>query len=82
VIKESERFEKTPPTSVFDLRSALNSKDDGNLSQFYLPITYRQVFGNRFVANASIIDLIFCMGPEASKIIKASAVQKTSKPRG
>jgi hypothetical protein len=73
VIKESEKFEKTPSASVFDLRSALNAKDETNLSQFYLPVTYRQVFGNTFVANASVIDLIFCTGgPEASRIIRAS----------
>jgi hypothetical protein len=79
VIKETEMFEKTLPPSVLDLRSALNAKDDGNLSRFYLPITYRQVFGNTFVANASVIDLIFCTGPEASKIIQASAAQKGAK---
>jgi hypothetical protein len=75
-IKESEKFEKTPPASIFDLRSALNPKDDGDLSLFYLPITYHQVFGNTFVANASVIDLIFCMGPEAPNIIRASAAPK------
>ena len=75
-IKESEKFEKTPPASIFDLRSALNAKDDGKLSRFYLPIAYRQVFGNTFVANASVIDLIFCMGPDASNIIRASAAPK------
>ena len=77
-IKESEKFEKNAPASVFDLRSALNAKDEGSLSPFYLPITYHQVFGSTFVANASVIDLIFCTGPEASKIIRASAVQKAA----
>ena len=72
VIKESEKFEKTPPASVLDLRSALDAKDETSLSQFYLPVTYRQVFGNTFVANVSVIDLIFCTGPEASMIIRAS----------
>ena len=75
-IKETEKFEKPAPASVLDLRSALNAKDQTNLSQFYLPISYRQVFGNTFVANASIIDLIFCMGPEASRIIRASVPQR------
>lgn len=74
-IRESEKFEKTPPASVFDLRSKLNAKDEGNLSQFYLPVTYRQVFGNTFVANASVIDLIFCTGPEAARIIRSSATK-------
>lgn len=72
-IRESEKFEKTPSASVFDLRSKLNAKDQANLSLFYLPVTYRQVFGNTFVGNASVIDLIFCTGPESSRIIRASA---------
>lgn len=71
-IKETEKFEKGAPASVLDLRSVLNAKDDGNLSEFYLPVSYRQVFGNTFVVNVSVIDLIFCTGPEASGIIRAS----------
>jgi len=82
IISESEKYEKTPRASVFDLRSALNAKDDGNLSRFYLPITYRQVFGNTFVANVSVIDLIFCTGPEASNIIRASAAPKAAELHG
>lgn len=73
-IKESERFEKTPSAQVFDFRSALNAKDESNLSKFYLPVPYRQVFGNTFVGNVSVIDLIFCTGPEASRIVRASSV--------
>jgi len=72
VIKESEKFEKTPSASIFDLRSILMAKDQSNLSQFYLPVPYRQVFGNTFVGNVSVLDLIFCTGPEASRIISAS----------
>lgn len=78
VIKETEKFEKTPPASVFDIRSALSAKDKGDLSRFYLPINYGQVFGNTFVANVSVIDLIFCKGPEASKIIRASVPRKAA----
>ena len=80
-IKETEKFEKTAPASVLDLRSALNAKDQANLSQFYLPITYRQVFGNTFAVNVSVIDLIFCTGPEASGIILASVPQKPNDQR-
>jgi hypothetical protein len=75
LIKESEKFEKTPSGSIFDLRSVLSAKDETNLSEFYLPVPYRQVFGNTFVGNASVIDLIFCTGPEASRIVRASSVR-------
>jgi hypothetical protein len=75
-VHESQTYDKTPPGSVFDLRSAINPKNEENLSRFYLPVAYRQVFGNTFVANACVIDLIFCTGPEAARIVRASAAQK------
>lgn len=31
---------------------------------------YRQVFGNKFVSNLSILDVLFCCGPNAGEIIK------------
>ncbi len=76
VVKESLEYEKTPPEGVLDLRSAVNVKKEENLSTFYQAVRYPQVFGKPFAANASLIDLIFCMGPEASRIVQASSVIK------
>jgi WbqC-like protein family len=73
-IKESLSYVKIADPSIKDLRSAINPKNDGIMPKFYQPVAYTQVFGNAFVDNASIIDLIFCVGPEAARIIKLSTV--------
>jgi hypothetical protein len=78
-IRESITFEKAPPLEVLDLRSTINLKKNQNVQYFYQPVSYHQVFGNTFVANLSIIDLIFCEGPNAAQIVKASAVTKMNK---
>lgn len=78
-IKESLAYERAPVLPVLDLRSAITLKNEENLQYFYRPVSYYQVFGNAFVANASIIDLIFCEGPEAAGIVKASAIAKMNK---
>lgn len=78
-IKESSTFERDPAESVLDLRSAINPRNEENLQYFYRPVNYHQVFGSTFVANASIIDLIFCEGPGAAKIVRESTVAKMNK---
>ena len=75
-IKETEVYHKSPVLHVLDLRSAINPKNEENLQHFYRTSIYYQVFGNTFVKNASIIDLIFCEGPEAARIVQLSAIEK------
>lgn len=57
-----------------DLRSKLNPKSNANLIKSYNQVNYQQVFGNKFVNNLSVIDLIFCEGPEAGRQIKSSII--------
>ncbi|GMQ27118.1 WbqC family protein [Algoriphagus sp. oki45] len=40
---------------------------------FYQPNAYPQLFGLDFEPNLSILDLLFCMGPEAGNVLKSSA---------
>lgn len=75
-IKESTAYHNIPALDVLDLRSAINPKNEENLRHFYRPFNYYQVFGHTFVINASIIDLIFCEGPGAAKIVQMSAIEK------
>jgi hypothetical protein len=65
----------TIPDGV-DLRNVLLSKKSYNLRNFYRPVPYTQVFGKSFVDNASLVDLIFCKGPEAGAVIRASALNQ------
>ncbi len=78
-IKETEHYRQSSPDSVSDLRSAINPKKLEQCYQFYYPIMYNQVFGNTFVENLSLIDLVFCAGPGASKVVRASVVPKMNK---
>ena len=70
-IRESAAYEVTLSETIQDLRSTINPKTAG-FKRFYTPAAYYQVFGNKFVDNLSLIDLIFCEGPGASGIVQAS----------
>ena len=69
---ESQKYEKELDSSVLDLRSVINPKKTDQLERFYKPVAYTQVFGNKFVENLSLIDLVFCEGPGARAIVQAS----------
>lgn len=68
----SQKYEKKYPHDILDLRSAIHPKQGRNVLDFYNPQEYTQVFGDQFVEDLSIIDLIFCEGPNAFNILKRS----------
>jgi hypothetical protein len=74
-IKESVAYENVPATHTLDLRNQVSPKHSG-FQQFIKPAAYTQVFGHVFVTNLSIIDLLFCTGPEAQSVIEASIASK------
>ncbi|MBX2964666.1 MAG: WbqC family protein [Cyclobacteriaceae bacterium] len=75
-VQETSSYEKTPANGIVDLRNALIAKKTETLDTYYKPVAYTQVFGNGFVKHLSIIDLVFCRGPEARKVIEAGAPVK------
>lgn len=58
---------------VCDIRNAINPKKSNPRESIFMPERYFQVFGNNFVPDLSIIDLIFCEGPQAGHIIQKSS---------
>jgi hypothetical protein len=60
--------------SVFDARSSINPPKGEQNGLFYQSIPYYQTFGNDFVSNLSIIDLLFNAGPESLLILRQSAI--------
>jgi WbqC-like protein family len=56
-----------------DLRDVISSKQSFTTRTFLLPFAYRQVFGNTFVANLSLLDLLCCVGPDAGSVLARSA---------
>ena len=73
-INYTEKYDLEAPEGIFDLRSAIHPKKGiGNLTWFR-PESYYQVFGKNFVPNLSVLDLLFCMGPDALVVLKRSGV--------
>lgn len=64
-IEESLAYEKVPASALIDYRNGISAKKTGLQDIAHLNRPYTQVFGNAFVNNLSLIDLIFCTGPKA-----------------
>jgi WbqC-like protein family. len=71
-LSESVAYEKNPISPILDLRSQIDAKKHYSGRSFYSPVPYYQVFGNAFASNLSVVDLLFCMGPQTRHIINAS----------
>ncbi len=69
ILNETTSYIRQPIHEYMDLRNAHNPKNSAN----NLNKTYEQVFSDRlaFVPNLSILDLIFCMGPETTHWLKS-----------
>lgn len=78
-LSESVAYEKNPATGILDLRGYINAKKSCSERNLYRPIPYYQVFGNAFASNLSILDLLFCMGPQTLNIINNSGAKKLNK---
>lgn len=73
-IRVTETFQKESTDGLLDLRNHISPKKPWQSRSFYEIKPYAQVFGNKFVENLSIIDLLFCEGKQAIKILRNSSV--------
>jgi hypothetical protein len=73
-ISASVAYEVEVEKDVFDLRSQITDKKPFASRTIYRPSSYYQVFGNEFVPNLSLIDLLFCEGPESLAKLKSSSI--------
>jgi len=55
-----------------DIRGIIHPKTYFERRNIYKPVKYMQLFGLDFVPNLSVVDLMFCEGPNANQIIAAS----------
>lgn len=64
-LQESLAYEKNVSLHTIDLRNVIQAKNHRSPDNSFQGKPYTQVFGNAFVNNMSIVDLIFCIGPQA-----------------
>lgn len=72
ILSKTNSFEKDLINSVSDIRQKITPKKSYTDRTFYHSIPYQQVFGNEFVPNLSILDLLFCEGPHTIQFLKSS----------
>lgn len=58
---------------VQDIRGQIEPGRPFSERSFLQPVPYTQLFGLDFEPNLGILDLLFCAGPEADKILRKSA---------
>lgn len=64
-LAESQTYKKNTNQELLDLRSVLRGKQPDETAAWYQYKAYNQIFGAGFVANLSVVDLLFCEGPAA-----------------
>lgn len=68
-----DKIDEEGKTRLFDAKNLISPKKTFYSDNSFKPINYFQVFGNNFVPNLSIIDLIFCEGPQAREYIESTS---------
>ena len=58
--------------NVLDIRRQISPRSPFFERNHYQPVPYTQLFGLNFEPNLSILDLLFCTGPEAVEILRKS----------
>lgn len=72
----SDKYLMAKDFDFTDLRSKISPKSTHRDIRRFSPVPYQQNFGSEFVSNLSILDLIFCEGPNSFQIIKKSIVRQ------
>lgn len=78
-VVETQIYEKTTPEGVIDFRSQIHPKKSLDTLAWFRPELYHQIFGKDFVPNMSILDLLFCTGPDALEVLNRSGVSLMNK---
>jgi len=78
-IEVTTQYNKDVENNVLDLRSVIHPKRNYNMNNLYKTYSYNQIFGREFVSNLSILDLVFCEGRNAVKILEKSTQELISK---
>lgn len=74
----TERYLPYPPPTIKDLHGRISPRNKAEADPAFNPQTYMQPFREKFgfLPNLSILDLLFCTGPEAPLILQASTKEE------
>ncbi|MEM8893991.1 MAG: WbqC family protein [Bacteroidota bacterium] len=72
-INYSDRYVEAEGVESKDYISVIAPKNKSQFLPQFENITYSQVFGNKFVKGLSLIDLLFCEGPNAGQLLRKMA---------
>ncbi|MFZ2906257.1 MAG: WbqC family protein [Cyclobacteriaceae bacterium] len=72
-LQESMSYEKIPAEGTLDLRNIIHAKKPELSAPYFQAVPYQQVFGNKFAEGLSLLDLVFCEGPNSRNVVVASA---------
>jgi hypothetical protein len=73
-VKIIREYIQSTPTGIIDARYVVRPQVHFSMRKQYQPFFYQQVFGTEFTGNLSIIDLLFCKGPEARDVLQKSRI--------
>ena len=73
-ISFSENYEKQVEKEIIDYRALISPKNEDSGYKFFKPMEYPQIFGKDFAGNLTVLDLLFCEGPNARTIIQKSVI--------
>lgn len=73
-VKINREYYIKSSSGIVDARHLIRPQTHFSTRDQYQPFCYQQVFGTEFIANLSIIDLLFCQGPEAYHILQKSCI--------
>jgi len=74
-----ENIDDLDKAGLSDLRADIHPRKSAEETVWLRTQSYQQIFGNNFVSNMSILDLLFCTGPEALEVLRKSVVTSLNK---
>lgn len=72
-VLETAHYATKTQNTVIDLRNTINPQKSAEWTETNFPLSYTQVFGRKFVPDLSVIDLVFCTGPQAGLLVRSAA---------
>ncbi len=68
-IRFTEIYQMSDEDNLLDMRSVIQPKNKDFYRNSFHPKPYIQIFGQKFVANLSILDLLSCVGPDSDSYL-------------